>query len=187
MDERQPVLPGMPRQPEPDSKAHGRVGLPYSVGSGTSKAAAESMVGESKNQRQRIWEHISRAWSLGQTSEECEVALGMTRSSCSTRVGELRTQGRIRKTGAVRETRSGCSAAVYQALAPMDWADKRPGWPSPEATYGGHRREANRLRAALRAVMAYDVQPATMCADVHDVRLVVQGMRAIAKAALEAG
>ena len=107
------------------------VGLPYTKGSDTSKAAAESMVEPSKNQRQEVWEYIRRRGSLGATSDEVKIDLEFHHSS-TTRLTELVRLGRIRRTEETRLTRSNRQAAVYVAIDPKDWVDQRAGWPCPK-------------------------------------------------------
>jgi predicted transcriptional regulator len=50
-----------------------------------------------------------------QTCEELEKELQLSHQACSARISELKRDGLIRKIG-TRPTRSGCQAAVYQAL-----------------------------------------------------------------------
>ena len=102
------------------------VGLPYTKGSSTSEAAAESMVEPSKNQRQRVWEYINKQGSHGATRREIQQKMRMD----GPRVTELYRLGRVEKRG-TRRTTSNREADVYVAIAPKDWEDKRGGWPMP--------------------------------------------------------
>ena len=51
----------------------------------------------------------------GRTCEEIETLIHLPHQSCSARISELKREGLIRKIG-TRPTRSGCQAAVYQAV-----------------------------------------------------------------------
>jgi hypothetical protein len=106
------------------------VGLPYTKGSATSKAAAESMVEPSKNQRQQAWEFIADRGAYGATSDDLKQYLGFHHSS-TTRLTELVRLGRVERTDDTRPTKSNRQAKVHIAIPPDDWKDKRPGWPTP--------------------------------------------------------
>jgi len=113
------------------------VGLPYEKDSNESRAAAASMVAHAPNQRQRIWEFLNGRG--GATCDQVELSLDIVHASASTRLLELRRQGRIKKSG-TRRTRSQRLAAVYVAVPRAEWTDGRPGWPTPghvkRPTYG---------------------------------------------------
>lgn len=128
------------------------VGLPYTKGSDTSKAAAESMVEPSKNQRYLIWELISRCIH-GATCQEVERYLDICHQSCSTRMMELRQMGRLKYNGKTRKTESNREANVHVAVDPAEWIDKRPGWPCPENKSNTNmwKQRAYAARAAYRA------------------------------------
>jgi predicted transcriptional regulator len=51
----------------------------------------------------------------GRTCDEIEDITGLPHQSCSARISELKRDGLIKKVG-TRPTRSGCQAAVYQAV-----------------------------------------------------------------------
>ena len=106
------------------------VGLPYTLGSATSKAAAKSMVKPAVNLRAKIWRFIRNCGRDGATSDEVNVHFGIPNSS-TTRVTELMRLGRITRTDRTRPTRSGCQAKIHIAVRPSDWIDKREGWPTP--------------------------------------------------------
>lgn len=55
--------------------------------------------------------------AAGGTAEECEVALGMRRSSASARIAELKADGWLLDTRQRRNTSSGCEAAVLRAAS----------------------------------------------------------------------
>ena len=103
------------------------MGLPYTKGSETSKDAAESMVEESKNQRQVIWEYIRDQGDTGLTYYEAKQIFQID----GPRMTELRRLGRIKETDRTRLTATGRHAKVYVAVDPADWKDKRKGWPTP--------------------------------------------------------
>jgi len=111
------------------------VGLPYSKGSDTSKAAAKSMVEPAKNQRYVIWDLIHRC-AYGATCQEIEKHLGICHQSCSTRLLELRQMGRLKYNGKKRKTDANREACVHVAVEPQDWTDKRAGWPTPKKKSG---------------------------------------------------
>jgi hypothetical protein len=132
----------------------GYVGLPYTKGSFTSKAAAESMVEPSKNQRQRVWEYIQALGSRGAICQEVELGLDICHQSCSTRMQELRQLGRLVRTGFTRKTSSRREADVHVVVYPDDWMDKRVGWPAP--TKAQNMSEISKWKArALQARAAY--------------------------------
>jgi predicted HTH transcriptional regulator len=53
--------------------------------------------------------------SVGQTCEELESETLLSHQTCSARLSELRREGKIKIVG-TRKTRSGSSAAIYQAV-----------------------------------------------------------------------
>lgn len=146
-DKRQSVLPGMRRG----------VGLPYVKGSETSKAAAESMVEPSKNQRQQVWEHIHAFGGNGRTCHEVEGGIGIIHGSCASRMWELREMGRIERTGDTRPTPTGRQADVYITIEPDLWIDKRPGWPVME-TISRPQKMAARIKMLEAILRAHGIQ-----------------------------
>jgi len=146
-DREQPVLPGMNRS---DS-------LPYIPGSATSKAAAKSMVKPSRNQRQRVWEHIHCFGGTGKTCHEVEEEIGIIHGSCASRIWELREMGRIERTGRTRTTPTGREADVYIAVEKEDWIDDRPGWPTME-TLSRPQKMKQRIMMLEGLLMAHGIE-----------------------------
>lgn len=103
------------------------VGLPYTKGSATSKAAAKSMVEPSKNQRQRIWEYLEQQGKRGATYYEIKQVFKVD----GPRMTELRRLGRVKETDETRLTPKGRQAKVYVVIPRADWTDQRAGWPTP--------------------------------------------------------
>lgn len=85
----------------------------YHGGNPESEAAFESAPAEERRrQRARVLAHIRSRGLAGATSDETEVALGLTHQACSARFTEAKRDGQIVKTGR-RATRSGRMAGVF--------------------------------------------------------------------------
>jgi len=83
-------------------------------GGNEQSVAANEKISEFKvSARNRVL--IAIQSSVGQTCEEIEAETLLSHQSCSARISELKRDGLIRKIG-TRPTRSGCQAAVYQAV-----------------------------------------------------------------------
>lgn len=85
----------------------------FNRGNAESEAAAESIAKDTPRLRRLVFEEIRDAGGL--TSDECEERLGMRHQTCSARVHELMTEGKIRDSGMRRKTRSGRTATVWVA------------------------------------------------------------------------
>ncbi len=83
-------------------------------GNEESRAAFDTIKGTLSVQQERVLRAI-RDSDTGLTVDEIAVNLGATPNQISGRASELKRQGRIIKAG-TRLTRSGCSAAILQAL-----------------------------------------------------------------------
>lgn len=86
---------------------------PPSVAVDTSEDASDSMRGPAVAIRDRVLRHVCA--SGGATSDETQVALGLSHQTCSARFWELAGQGLIARTALKRPTRSGRNARVYVA------------------------------------------------------------------------
>jgi len=128
------------------------VGLPYTKGSPTTKAAAKSMVKVAKNQRQQVWEYIRDQGKTGATHGEIR-ALGIS----GPRVTELYQLGRVKKHGK-RLTKSKREADVYVAIDPKDWMDKRAGWPTPYRTVRSNETQKWKKRAEYSKALYHEAQ-----------------------------
>ena len=101
--------------------------LPHTPGSDSSLITSRLMVDPSKNQRQRAWEYILSQGGRGATYRDLKDLFGMD----GPRMTELRRLGRVRQTGDLRKTPTGCVADVYVAVPRVDWPEPRHGWPCP--------------------------------------------------------
>lgn len=105
-----------------------RVGLPYAVGSGTSREAASSMNINAATIRAAILAEIMRRGDRGLTCDEAEVLFGRSHQTTSARFWELKRDNKVRKNG-TRPTRSGRRADIMVAVVPAaigSWmGDKR--------------------------------------------------------------
>ncbi len=82
----------------------------------TSVAAAESIRPDANRLRAVVYEAIRSAGDRGMTDEEVQDVLKMNGSTQRPRRVELADAGRIRKSGAKRQTRIGGTAAVWVAV-----------------------------------------------------------------------
>lgn len=128
--------------------------LPYTKGSATSKAAAQSMVKPAKNQREQIWRYVMKQGDRGATCQEVERALDICHQSCSTRMMELRQMGRLNHKGETRRTESNRQAEVHIAIPENKWADNRPGWPTPRKLKLMSKEEMETEKWKKRAIIA---------------------------------
>ena len=90
------------------------VGAPYVKDSETSKAAAVSVAGHTKQMRERIWRYIKAHGQRGRTCDEVEVGSGLCHQTVSARISELKRKSRLYQNGK-RPTRSGRPADVHIA------------------------------------------------------------------------
>ena len=91
--------------------------LPHVKDSGTSRAAADSMVAHARPMREQVFEYIKAQGERGATDDEIEVALGMRHQSASPRRRDLEKKYEaIYLTNETRPTRSGRQAGVYRAV-----------------------------------------------------------------------
>lgn len=94
--------------------SNGYVGLPYNLGSDTSKEAAESMVPSASTIREWVLSYVrAQARFGGTTCDAAEVALKLTHQTCSARFNDLKKERLIFDSGKRTPTRSGRKAAVY--------------------------------------------------------------------------
>lgn len=85
----------------------------YQQGSGTSQAAAISMIVNSKTKRAQIMREMERIRLCGMTIDEAAVLLDCQTGSASARMRELELSGEIVKSTATRKTRFDKQAKVY--------------------------------------------------------------------------
>lgn len=123
--------------------------LPYTPGSIPSELTARSMVEPAKNDREKAWRYIYAKRTEGATLRELKDVFGFD----GPRVTELRRLGRIRNTGEIRDTPSGRPAAIYVAIEPEFWTDKRPGWPTPTKRKTGTAAIRRNLALATAALI----------------------------------
>lgn len=86
---------------------------PFVAGSETSEAAADSMEDSVLTYERMVFQFIHARAARGATSDECQVALGLTHQNGSARVSTLAMRGAIVRTEEKRKTRSGRGAFVY--------------------------------------------------------------------------
>ena len=106
-----------------DPDAHGYVGLPYTPGSDTSRAAAVQALGSADTQRERVLNLLTRADGYGCTHEELQDALrqlgyGYSDSGVRTRCSELVDQGLVEDSGVRRRSRHQRWMAVWRVTKP---------------------------------------------------------------------
>lgn len=86
----------------------------YVRGSDTSKAAAKSLNPKTLSDLEnRICRYVGAHFN-GVTSEEVQIALGLTHQNCSARTTELVLKGRLVDSGERRKTSSGRAARVLK-------------------------------------------------------------------------
>ncbi len=81
----------------------------------TSYEAALSVEGTVATLRERVFRALEQAGSYGLTADEIEFTLRMAGNTVRPRLCELREEGRVERTLAMRKTRSGRNAYVYVA------------------------------------------------------------------------
>lgn len=86
---------------------------PHVRNSPTSKAAADSMSGRTKDLCARILVCFGDVGAVGMTCDQVEEALELRHQTASARIVELVGSGDLVKTDRTRPTRSGRAAAVY--------------------------------------------------------------------------
>lgn len=87
--------------------------LPHN-GVSTSIAAAESMREHSVRILTHVVSYIEGCAAFGATSDEAELALGLSHQTCSARFHQAHRSGLIIRTAFKRRTRSGRDAFVYR-------------------------------------------------------------------------
>lgn len=85
----------------------------YQQGSRTSRAAAISMIQNSKTKRAQIMREMEKTRLCGMTIDEAAMLLDCQTGSASARMRELELGGEIVKSTATRKTRFGKQAKVY--------------------------------------------------------------------------
>ena len=90
------------------------VGAPYAA-EGTSRQAAERIVGAAGTLRRQVYEFIRDRGEHGATDEEIATGLGMNPSTVRPRRGEAQEAGLIVDSGLTRKTASGRAAIVWRA------------------------------------------------------------------------
>lgn len=88
----------------------------YHGGNLNSVEAHESVKSVKRKLRALVIGYVKMQGLRGATSDEVEVALGMTHQSISARMTEAKADGQIVGNGLRRPTRSGRNAAVYIAV-----------------------------------------------------------------------
>ncbi len=86
-------------------------------GNPESNDAHRSIVTSKSVLRRRVVAYVRERGELGATSDEIEVALGISHQTVSARITEAKAGGELVKNGMRRLTRSGRSAAVLVAVA----------------------------------------------------------------------
>ena len=86
--------------------------LPHN-GTPTSIEAAQRASSHAQSDAERIAEFISQRGEIGATTDECEVALGLSHQTASARMRSLQIKQRIMDLGERRKTRTGCNAVVW--------------------------------------------------------------------------
>jgi hypothetical protein len=106
-----------------DSDATGYVGLPYTPGSDTSRAAAVQALGSADTQRANVLSLLTQAGDDGCTHEELQDALRQlgyrySDSGVRTRCSELVDQGLVEDSGGRRRSRHQRWMAVWRVTKP---------------------------------------------------------------------
>jgi len=106
-----------------DPAATGYVGLPYTPGSDTSRAAAVQALGSADTQRERVLALLTQADDEGCTHEELQEALRTlgyrySDSGVRTRCSELVDQGLVEDSGGRRRSRHHRWMAVWRVTKP---------------------------------------------------------------------
>ena len=106
-----------------DPAATGYVGLPYTPGSDTSRAAAVQALGSADTQRERVLALLTQADDEGCTHEELQEALRQlgyrySDSGVRTRCSELVDQGLVEDSGGRRRSRHHRWMAVWRVTKP---------------------------------------------------------------------
>jgi hypothetical protein len=106
-----------------DPDAHGYVGLPYTPGSDTSRAAAVQALGSADTQRANVLSLLTQAGDDGCTHEELQDALRQlgyrySDSGVRTRCSELVDQGLVEDSGERRRSRHQRWMAVWRVTKP---------------------------------------------------------------------
>jgi hypothetical protein len=108
-----------------DPPTTGYVGLPYTPGSDTSRAAAVQALGSADTQRERVLALLTQADDDGCTHEELQEALRQlgyrySDSGVRTRCSELVDQGLVEDSGGRRRSRHQRWMAVWRVTTPTD-------------------------------------------------------------------
>lgn len=91
----------------------------YHGGDEFSTEAHKSILVSKERIQAQVLAHIESQGSHGATSDETELALGMSHQTCGARFTELKALGKIRPTGDKRKTRYGRNAGVW-------WVPQKP-------------------------------------------------------------
>jgi len=110
---------------------HNTTQLPYTKGSDTSKAAADSMESRAPTIRKEVYDFIVSRGERGATDDEIAASLNLRHQTASPRRRNLVLMGAVHRTEERRPTRSGHSATVWIATPGMDV--RRPRGRPPKA------------------------------------------------------
>ncbi len=91
---------------------------PFQKHSATSKAAADKAAPRAGSDKARVLEFIRDHGEHGATSEEVQIALGLSHQTGSARVSDLLQDGLIVESGRTRTTTKGCEADVLVVAPP---------------------------------------------------------------------
>lgn len=98
-----------------DAPPYGGV-APFVKGSDTSEAASQSLEPTAKTKRRVVLTLIEVTGTTGATDDELERLTGWRHQTVSARRRELVLQGLVKDSGKRRDTSSGRSAAVWEAV-----------------------------------------------------------------------
>ena len=87
--------------------------VPYQVGSNMSRQAAESIANHLNRLEGLVYRSIADSGEYGQNCWEVEMETHISRQCSSARLNGLKRKGKIRDSGARRETETGRNAVVY--------------------------------------------------------------------------
>lgn len=91
------------------------LGVPFTPGSETSRAAAEFILPHIDTFRKKVLWLLVRSGEHGMTDQEVEGVIGCVRSTNQARRLELQRDGLVADSGRTRLTPSGCKATVWVA------------------------------------------------------------------------
>lgn len=87
----------------------------YNQGNLFSRLANESVSSDKERIRAKVISYVRSQGTRGATSDEVELALGLSHQTASARLTEAKAQNRLRLSGDKRKTRSGRNAGVVVA------------------------------------------------------------------------